>query len=277
MWERLLVGVDGSECGWVAARLAGELARRFGSRVVLVNVVHIPAEWLGSISGVPAGAMDSRMVGWGRQMSEEVLDRGMAYLHGVEVERRSELGHPLGVLLHLARHGVDLVVVGTRGRSELEAFLLGSTSDGLVHHAPCSVLLVRERAGESPEHPLGKLLVAVDGSPLSRQAVQVSAEVARRFGSQVLLLHVLEPGRRRSTAARILAEAEAALADCGCPVQTRLAQGRPEEHIVQAAAPEGTDLVALGSRWVGTVQALFMGSVSDRVAHHAPCPVLIVR
>ncbi len=63
----------------------------------------------------------------------------------------------------------------------------------------------------------------------------------------------------------------------GIPVETRLKQGVPAEELLRAAVDEKVDLIVLGSRGLSQVRAFFLGSVSDKVSHHARCPVLIVK
>jgi nucleotide-binding universal stress UspA family protein len=75
----------------------------------------------------------------------------------------------------------------------------------------------------------------------------------------------------------ILAKGEEAVKAQGIPVETRLKQGVPAEELLRAAADEKVDLIVLGSRGLSQVRAFFLGSVSDKVSHHAKCPTLIVR
>ena len=143
-----------------------------------------------------------------------------------------------------------------------------------------------------------KMLVPTDGSQSALKAVQVAGEIARRFDSQVTLLYVhhlpvlamaavgmggmvapdqateelLEEGIRR-----ILQTAQEAIGLLGERVQQEIQRGYPAEIICQVAEGGGHDLIVMGSRGLSEVRAFFLGSVSDKVSHHAPCPVLIVR
>jgi nucleotide-binding universal stress UspA family protein len=58
---------------------------------------------------------------------------------------------------------------------------------------------------------------------------------------------------------------------------TKLVEGRPADKIVETAKLESCDLIVIGSRGLGGIKEFFLGSVSDRVADEAPCPVLIVK
>jgi nucleotide-binding universal stress UspA family protein len=143
-----------------------------------------------------------------------------------------------------------------------------------------------------------KVLVPVDGSRGSLKAVSMAAEIGRQFGSQVTLCHVLElpattltalgmagtPGAgdagftaMEKAARDILNDAQAALALPVEQVSQENMLGHPAETIIRLAESGGYDLVVMGSRGLSEVRAFFLGSVSDKVSHHAPCPVLIVR
>ena len=75
----------------------------------------------------------------------------------------------------------------------------------------------------------------------------------------------------------ILAKGEETVSAQGLPVEIRLRQGVPAEELLRAAGEEKADLMVLGSRGLSQVKAFLLGSVSDKVSHHAKCPVLIVR
>ena len=75
----------------------------------------------------------------------------------------------------------------------------------------------------------------------------------------------------------ILNKAESNLKTEGIDYQSRLIQGVPADEIVKVAQSENVDLIVLGSRGLTEVRAFLLGSVSDKVSHHAKCPTLIVR
>ena len=141
-----------------------------------------------------------------------------------------------------------------------------------------------------------KILVGLDGSEYSLKALDFAIDLARKYGSQLILVHVVmrqiyainppEAGILASTAIVreleaegkvILAKGEEIVKAQGLPVETRLRHGVPAEELLHAAADEKVDLITLGSRGLSQVKAFFLGSVSDKVSHHAKCPTLIVR
>lgn len=139
------------------------------------------------------------------------------------------------------------------------------------------------------------ILVAVDGSKPSIDACHFAMGLAEQTSAGVTLLFVLEtpqfipvgplsgyvttsPARSQedlSKAERIVEEL--AKERPALKVKTRVDLGRPVEAICEAAKSLGVDLIVIGARGHNMAQRFLLGSVSDRVVHHAPCPVLVVR
>lgn len=141
-----------------------------------------------------------------------------------------------------------------------------------------------------------KIIVGLDGSEYSFKALDFAIDIAKKYQSQLILVHVVvrqiyainppEAGILAGTAIvreleaegkAILANGENSVKAHGLPVEIRLRQGVPAEEILRVAADEKVDLVVLGSRGLSQVKAFLLGSVSDKVSHHAKCPTLIVR
>ncbi len=138
-----------------------------------------------------------------------------------------------------------------------------------------------------------KILLATDGSEGALKAASVTAEIARQFGAEVIVLHVYTPISQLVPAYALagvdpdmdIGKVQDAVLGGTCRgldwpgigYVTRREIGSPAEHIVSMAEREQADLIIVGSRGLGGVKSLFLGSVSDRVTHHAHCPVLIVR
>jgi len=141
-----------------------------------------------------------------------------------------------------------------------------------------------------------RILVALDGSEFSLKALEFAIDIAKKYRSQLVLVHVVmrqiyainppEAGiiagtaivRELETEGRaILAKGEETVRSQGLSVEVRLRQGVPAEELLRAAVDEKADLIVLGSRGLSQVKAFLLGSVSDKVSHHAKCPTLIVR
>ena len=145
-----------------------------------------------------------------------------------------------------------------------------------------------------------KVLVAVDGSENSGRALDFGLDLAEKFGATVTVLNVsespvmgavpMEPttvsGESMVVFAKDLsrfheeilskAVAHAKAVKPGVEVFWKYVEGDPALEIV-AAAKDGFDVVVIGHRGLGRVREMFLGNISEKVAHLAPCPVVIVR
>lgn len=143
--------------------------------------------------------------------------------------------------------------------------------------------------------PFAKLLVPVDFSPSSSEAMRVAADLSRRYEASLTLLHVYQPVAypfpegfvlyTPDQLTGILAELRQLLDESvqfarreGAPrVEGRLEQGVVASEIIHAAEREGFDLVVMGTHGRTGLQHALLGSVAEKVVRRAPCPVLTVR
>jgi nucleotide-binding universal stress UspA family protein len=168
-----------------------------------------------------------------------------------------------------ADEGVDLISVGSHGGPRLTGIALGSVATGMVHHAPCSVLVARRPdGGEFP----GLIVHAADGSIDSLDAARAVGEIAARQGSKVVSLNVSDDP---TNGMRLAEEAAAQVELAGADADFDALRGSPHRGIGDFASSVQASLVVVGSRGMTGLKAL--GSVSERVAHLSPCSVLVVR
>ncbi len=139
--KRILVAVDGSDHGLHAARAAARLARGLGARLTLLTVYHAPSAALGEPNY-------STALGEALDHAREIIDRAREAVReagGPEPESEWLGGAPAETIIRAARDGgYDLVVVGTRGRSRVQAVLLGSVSTAVAAQAGRPVLVIGE-------------------------------------------------------------------------------------------------------------------------------------
>ncbi len=137
-----------------------------------------------------------------------------------------------------------------------------------------------------------KLLVPIDGSPDAHRALDAALDLAARLGAAVTVLEVVEdfgplPGyyeaapegtdRVRWLADQRFEDVVPALGTTDVPWDRRVERGDPADTVCRVAEQGAYDLIVIGSRGLSSVKRFLVGSVSDRVVHHAPCPVLVVR
>jgi len=134
-----------------------------------------------------------------------------------------------------------------------------------------------------------RIVVAVDGSPRSEKTIAVAVDLAQRYGSAVIVLHVREYERYEGSdvdlgppvpAEDLVAQTVARFEEVGVDAQgeiRRVSAGDTPEQIIEVAAATQADLIILGSRGMTEWKSLLLGGVANKVVHHATCPVLLVR
>ncbi|HEU4686378.1 MAG TPA: universal stress protein [Nitrospira sp.] len=216
---------------------------------------------------------------------------------GLRVASRITTGLPSEEIVGAARaDDSDLIVLGTRGKSGLAHVLLGSTAERVIRTAPCPVLAVHIDADSPPERVTGvaleRLLVPIDFSDYSLDAVEYAALVAARAKASVKLLHVLEPlsygldftlihaderQRKRERCAMRLDALSTALSKAGLSASSLIRGGVPADSILDEARAGRHDLIVMGTHGRRGMSHVLCGSVAEAVLRKAACPVLAVR
>jgi nucleotide-binding universal stress UspA family protein len=181
-----------------------------------------------------------------------------------------------------AKRGVNLLSIGSRGLDALDRFMLGSVSNHAIHHAPCSVLVVKEAP-----RPVRRILLAVDGSPASDKAVRFllrnvnpTPDGPEREPVMVTVAHVmpyLKYPELRQAGKMLVQRYEDKVAKVGFQVREAMRLGKPADEILTEAKQEKVDLIVTGAKGLGAIGRALLGSVSTRVVQHAACSVLVVR
>lgn len=145
MFERIVVGTDGSETAGEAVRQAIEIAKATGAKLDVISAYEpVPQSRLREESGEVPG--DVAYAVGPREDVNVVLEgaSGPAKAAGVEVNTHAREGDPADAILDLAEETkADLIVVGNKGMTGARRFLLGSVPNKISHHAPCSVYIAR--------------------------------------------------------------------------------------------------------------------------------------
>lgn len=290
--RRILAPVDFSKPSRQGIATAVTLAQQFGSQLAVAYITrrnrpdsHIAAEQLGL-------TFDTRLEG--REKLAEFIE------HEVPGDLQATPivadGVPFDEIAKAATQWkADLIVISTHGYTGLRHALLGSTAERVVRHAPCPVLVVRGhgKRGRKTAFSTGKLrsiVVPVDFSEPSLDALAHALALARKHEAQLTLLHVIEPRPPTmlvdATQAHRNARAAAherltQLADTTKRVWSRtgreLRAGAPVDTITALAQRANADLIVVGTHGRTGLKRAFIGSVAERVVRLAPCPVLVVR
>ncbi len=290
----IVVGYDGSQSSVHALDWALDAARRRGLSVRIVHAAHPYVEpypaWGGYAGPSPQALMTA---------AEHTLARGLSY-----ASKRAPL---LPVETRLVTSGVtaalmaepdttELIVVGSRGLEGLGELLMGSTGIQLAMHAPCPVVVVRPHDTDAEPGPdAGRVVVGVDGSTLSEDALAFAFDEAAARGCGLTAIHAWRipyyevPGHGapipasvidtefRGDELRSLSDALATWREKHPLVEVRNIVVHADAASALVAASSGAELLVVGSRGRGGFRSLLLGSVSHAVLHHAHCPVAIVR
>jgi nucleotide-binding universal stress UspA family protein len=284
---RILLATDGSEDAVLATRAAVDIAGKAGAEL---HVVHV---W----TAIPSARFESYIRTQLKQEAQVLLDEQVEKIEhagGAVTQAHLREGRTADEIADLAKEvGADLVAMGSRGHGRIKGLILGSVSAGVVHDASCPMLVLR---GGENVWPPERIVVGEDGSEAARRAGDLAALIGRLFGAKVLLVRVYpslpqmdvkgrESGPRMvddelRREERGLRERATEIGEIlGARPEIRLTvDDDPAAGVLETARDEagsGRTLVAVGSRGLGTMQRLTLGSVSTKVLWAAEGPVLV--
>jgi nucleotide-binding universal stress UspA family protein len=285
----VVVGIDGSRSALRAMRWAAiEATRRKAPlRLVTAYPVNQPP-FVGRRGGSSAELAEVVREVARRQLAEAAAIASASVPTGVEVHWRLIGGAPVAAL-RAAAEQAQLLVLGDRGRGAVAGLLAGSVAIGVSAHAACPVVLVRTGKDEAVEDRIRPIVVGIDGSPVSENALAFAFNAASVRGVPLVAVHTWSDLYVDETMATQLnwstiqpAEAEVLaerLAGWGekypdVPVTRRVALDRPARALVTESRE--AQLVVVGSRGRGQLVGRLLGSVSHAVVHRAHCSVAVV-
>jgi nucleotide-binding universal stress UspA family protein len=272
--DNILVATDFSSASKTALLYAMSIARRHTAKLLVVHV---------SSSQSEGNLRDAWRAG-----QREIMDHFMARrLVGVQHEMLVKSGEVSAVLSHLSvEYGIDLVVVGTRGRTGVWKLLLGSLAERIFRQASCPVLTVGPNvSGPDPEVGPQRILVPTGFAPQSLYAVKYALWLAQELQSPLALLHVVTdlPGTQDKEQIRSERMARLrALIPSGehlpSPPESVVEFGKVSEKILETATRWNPDLIVLGLHHIEEASRTeTTWAKAYEIVCSASCPVLTVR
>lgn len=287
----VVVGYDGSEQSRLALDWAVEEARRRGAGLRVVHAAGLPS----FPDVLPSElAVDSAVREHAEGLLAEAEERVRTVAPEVPTAVRLHVGGSPAQLLTEESRSAALAVVGSRGRGGFASLLLGSTSTSLAMHSACPVVVVHApTAVLLPPDAARPVVVGVDGSELSMQALAFAFQAAAARGATLRAVHTWTPPVMAVPAGVVWApqewepieQAERALlaesvevhaaAHPEVAVEQEVLRRHPADALIDES--RAAELVVLGSRGRGGFAGLLLGSVSQAVIQHASCPVAVIR
>jgi nucleotide-binding universal stress UspA family protein len=276
---RLIVGIDGSKHSRWAMERATRLPLTEPSAILAVHaldLVSFRAPFV--VQPVVVGnqpfirAEITRL----RRQATEVMADAKEFFSGAKVPVKVvlEKDAPASAILKHARRE-DLIVLGSRGLTAVDRFMLGSVSSNVATHARSSILIVKQ-----PPRPIRRLLFATDGSKSAQRPLRFLTHDLRSDGVEALVVHVLPflkyPELKEAGQGLLDREAERLLR-AGYTVTETLRLGQAADEIIKVADRNNVDLVVAGANGLGAIARFFLGSVSTKLLHHTSSSILIVR
>ena len=193
-------------------------------------------------------------------------------------------------MLYAEEAGVDLIVMGTHGRSGFDRLTLGSTAEYVLRRAPCPVLTVGSEVVE--QHRSGPVLVPLAFDSASDVALETAAALAEDEGVPLVAVHAIEPAVVPAPYAMTLPPFDPAEMSKQVgptlsrwvspyaeriPVETEVGVGPAATYVAKAAEAQGASVVVQASHGRRGVGRWLLGSVAEGIVRRAPCPVLTLR
>lgn len=282
--KNILYLTDFSEPADAALPFATAIAREYGARIhafhiILPDVYTCMAPEFGDV--VASGLEEA---------AGAKMQRLESRLTGVPHETGIEWGSNVwGVLQRVVeKNNIDLVVLGTRGRTGMQKFLLGSVAEEVWRRSPVPVLTIGPNVGRiRPIERFNFVLFATDFTTQSLAGLSYAVSMAREYRAHLGLLHVIRQFKKEealgeASAADVIRQMSQLLpkdAKLGSRPEFMVKYGEPAENILETAGQCGADLIVLGiHRGDGLGMATHVeGTIAHEVVVKASCPVLTVR
>jgi nucleotide-binding universal stress UspA family protein len=266
--EKLMVATDGSKYSESAIREAISLAKICSSNLIAVSVVKTNIEF------------DSVLP----QFVEKAEQDAIKHLESVKAQATKEGVNCITVVSlseepyedivrHASRNNVDMIIMGTHGKTEMKRLMMGSVTALVIGHAPCNVLVLPLNAKVECKN----VLIATDGSKYSDSAASEAIGIAKRCGSSLIVISVASSDADLGSAINNVNKVSKIAEEEGIKVKSVVAKGKPYEAIVETSKQKEVDLIVVGSHGRTGLTRLLMGSVTERVIGHAEAAVLVVK
>ncbi len=270
-FSNILVPVDFSEPSEQAFKFALLLARPYRATVHLMHDIELPTETITGAT-IIREEMNEAAVEANRQIDE--LER-LPEAAEVDVTRSllKSTDPKRSILTYADENEIDLIVLGTHGRTDPLEDIIGSTAERVLRRSSCPTVTVRAvRPVKTIEH----VLVPVDFSEYSPRAVEHGAEVAAAHDARMTILHAADDDSQTEDEERLRELTDGADVDNRSADQL-VSVGAVDETIVDVAKDRRADLIVMITHGRKGLRRALTSSVAESVVRKAPCPVMTYR
>ena len=289
MYEKILIPLDGSELAETSLPYAKELARKLGSQITLISVL-------------PSGSQKGRAQY--KHLHQFYIQEMTKTMKQKPIKAESVIltGDPAEQIVDYAdKKNIDLIIMGTRGRSQLTRWILGSVADKVVSATTCPVALIsseNEEAAVRGRKILRKALVILDGTAESEVVIPHVEELASKLDMEVTLLQLVEQAYEYYTGAEdfshvpvskekmnsIKAKARGHLRKLanllegkGITMAAKVMMGNSAETIIKVASKIDADVLAMATRGRPGISRWIFGSVRDEIVNIGNTLIILVK
>lgn len=263
---KVMVGVDESESSFEALQAAALMAQKYHCRIIMIRVQNPK-------SSESEPAQDEAFFSKVKRRIEPMLDPNYLEHYPPKEMTVHEMDSALGLLKAATRETVSFLMVGSLPKTHSEIMRRGSVLTQLLQQAPCPVMVWRRR----PEgQGLKKVLVPIDATPFSYQAIQQAIIICQEFGGTIYPYYVAKDQRDQEVQIRELNALMDRMEWHGVPHQLLTQSGAIVESIVGACKRHQIDFIVMGTHAVGPDGGRSLASKTLEVAHQVPCPLLVV-
>jgi len=266
--EILLIASDGSEFSINAIREAINLAKICSSKLIAVSVVKTNLEFESILP----------------QVVEKDEQKAIKHLESVKAQAKKEgvdcttivtlSEEPYqDIVDHASKNNVDMIIMGTHGKTGMKRLMMGSVTAKVIGHAPCNILVFPPNAKVECKN----VLIATDGSKYSEAAASEALGIAKRCGSSLTVISVASSDAEITSAKDNVKKVSEAAEKEGVKTTSVVTKGKPYEAIIETSKQKKADLIIVGSHGRTGLDRLLMGSVTERVIGHAEAAVLVVK
>lgn len=311
MFKKILVPLDGSAEAETVLPFVRDVAARFNSEVDILSVglgskkrrvnqllddyVHHAVEHLQSHE------ISCRAVLLYSDSEKETLDFAgvISGKRSLKAKGKVTYGGPAdNILLYTQNNHVNLIIMATHGHSGLRRWWLGSVFEKVVSQCTVPVLVIHGKHAKEIDHErrstFKRILAPLDGSETGESALHDAEIIALKTGASLVLLHVIpEPHAvearllgpefakfvkaMHDAGEKYLTKVTHRLTEKGLDVSVRIVSGDPAQQIINMAAHEKADLIAMSTHGRSGIARFVMGSVADKILHASKVPMWLVR